>query len=160
MKKLVLIIAIVPFLAFAQLNVDNQWKNSINPIFNDLEKNRISSGILLDYAMEFTDVSTYNGVLNEDNYVNLNVYGNIYKTLFIGKVMGDTIHTPLIQKYGYNWARERYRSNQDSAKVYNLAGLFYKYQRLDTLAHDQNRIIVNGDAYYDKYINGVWQNLI
>ena len=80
MKKLVLIIAIVPFLAFAQLNVDNQWKNSINPIFNDLEKNRIQSGILLDYAMEFTDVPSFNGTLTDSTYVDANVMGNIYIT--------------------------------------------------------------------------------
>lgn len=64
MKKLLLLLTLLPSILFAHLNVDNQWRNSINPIFNNLEKNRIDSGILLDYAMEFTDIPSYNGVLN------------------------------------------------------------------------------------------------
>jgi len=47
MKKLLLLFALAPIAAFAQLSVDNQRKNSINPIFHNLEKNRISYGIPL-----------------------------------------------------------------------------------------------------------------
>jgi hypothetical protein len=128
MNKLIFILALLPSILFSQLNIDNQWKNSINPIFDNLEKNRIQSGILLDYAMEFTDVPTYDGTLNEDNYVDLNVYGNIYKTLFMGKVVADTLNTPLYNKFAYNLAREVYNENLDTPNHIILSGLAYEYQ--------------------------------
>ncbi len=84
---------------FSQINVDNQWKNSINPIFQNLDKSKISSGMLLDYAIEFTDVTAYNGILTNSTYVNANVVGDIYKTLFMSKVVADTKHTPLFVRY-------------------------------------------------------------
>jgi hypothetical protein len=59
MKNLTYLILLLPSLLFSQINVDNQWKNSINPIFQYLDKSKISSGMLLDYAMEFTDVTAY-----------------------------------------------------------------------------------------------------
>jgi hypothetical protein len=128
MNKLIFILALLPSILFSQLNIDNQWKNSINPIFDNLEKNRIQSGILLDYAMEFTDVPTYHGTLNEENYVDLNVYGNIYKTLFMGKVVADTLNTPLYNKFAYNLAREVYNENLDTPNHIILSGLAYEYQ--------------------------------
>jgi hypothetical protein len=55
--------------------------------------------MLLDYAMEFTDVEAYNGVVTDSTYVNANVVGDIYKTLFMSKVVADTTHSPLFNKY-------------------------------------------------------------
>jgi hypothetical protein len=75
----------MPLLTIAQINVDNQWKNSINPIFQNLDKTKIQSGLLLDYAMEFTDVTAYNGILTDTTYIDANVMGDIYKTLFMSK---------------------------------------------------------------------------
>jgi hypothetical protein len=95
MKKITTFLVLLPFFVMAQINVDNQWKNSINPIFENLDKTKVQSGMLLDYAMEFTDVTAYNGVLTDTTYINANVLGDIYKTLFMAKVVADTVHTPL-----------------------------------------------------------------
>jgi hypothetical protein len=95
MKNLIKLLFLMPLLTMAQINVDNQWKNSINPIFENLDKTKVQSGMLLDYAMEFTDVTAYNGVLTDTTYINANVLGDIYKTLFMAKVVADTVHTPL-----------------------------------------------------------------
>jgi len=106
MKNLTYLLLLLPCLLFAQIHVDNNWANEINPIFQNLDKSKITSGMLLDYAMEFTDVTAYNGTLTDSTYVNANVVGDIYKTLFMSKVVADTTHTPLFDKYAYNWARE------------------------------------------------------
>jgi hypothetical protein len=63
MKNLSYLLFLLPLLTMAQINVDNRWKDLINPIFENLDKSKIPSGMLLDYAMEFTDVTAYNGVL-------------------------------------------------------------------------------------------------
>jgi hypothetical protein len=86
----------------SQINVNNQWKNAINSIFQNLDKSKIQSGMLLDYTMEFTDVAADNGTLTNTTYINTNVLGDIYKTLFMSKVVADTTHTPLFDRYVYN----------------------------------------------------------
>jgi len=158
MEKLFYLLFMLPTLALAQIEVDDQWKTSVNPIFQNLDKNKIQSGMLLDYAMEFIDVTAYNGTLTDSTYINANVVGDIYKTLFMSKVAADTTHTPLFERYAYNWARERYNATKDSSGVYILTGLLYEYQKLNENALAQNKITVSNNKYYDKYISGVWQN--
>lgn len=114
MKNLLYLFLLLPSLILAQIHIDNTWKNAINPIFQNLDKTKIQSGMLLDYAMEFTDVTAYNGVLTDTTYIDANVLGNIYKTLFMSKVVADTTHTPLFDKYVYNWARERHNAKKIS----------------------------------------------
>ncbi|WP_405370032.1 hypothetical protein [Nonlabens sp. Asnod2-A12] len=80
MKKIITFLLLFPSLLFAQLHVDDTWSNEVNPIFNNLDKTKITSGILIDYAMEFTDLSAYNGVVTDTNYVDVTTVGNIYKT--------------------------------------------------------------------------------
>ena len=87
MKKFTLLLILVPLFALAQINVNNDWKNSINATFQNLDKTKISSGMLLDYAMEFTNVTAYNGVLTDSTYIDINVMGDIYKTLFMSKII-------------------------------------------------------------------------
>ncbi len=108
MKRIFTFILLLPILATAQNHLDSSYSNSINTIFQHLDKSTVQSGILLDYGLEFTDVTAYSGTVSEDNYVDVHVLSDMYKTLFISKVVGDTVHTPLIQKYGYNWAKERF----------------------------------------------------
>lgn len=161
MRKITFLLFLMPFLMTAQINVDNQWKNSINPIFQNLDKTKIQSGMLLDYAMEFTDVTAYNGVLTDTTYIDINVLGDIYKTLFMSKVVADTVHTPLFDRYAYNWAKARYNATKDVRNVqavYVLSGLLYEYQQFNENALALNKITVSSNKYYDKYINGVWQN--
>ncbi len=66
-------------LIFAPLEVDTDWKTEINNIFQHVDKSKVQSGHLLDYAMEFTDITAYDGVLRDTNYLDLNVFGNIIK---------------------------------------------------------------------------------
>ena len=44
-----------------------------------------------------------NGVLTDTTYVNVNILGDIYKTLFMSKVIADTVYTPLFDRYGNNF---------------------------------------------------------
>lgn len=159
MKKLYLLtLFLLPSLIFAQLEVDTDWKTEINNIFQYLDKSKVTSGHLLDYAMEFTDITAYDGVVRDTNYVDLNVVGNIYKTLYMAKTSTDTTHTPQYQKFAYDIAQHVYQKNLMEKNNIVLSGLLFEYQHLDTLALSQNRIRVINNRYYDKYTNRVWQN--
>jgi len=77
--------------------IDREWAKEINAVFENLDKRKIPHGILLDYAMEFTDVTAYNGTLTDSTAVNSSVFSNIYKTLFMGKVTSDTTYFPRME---------------------------------------------------------------
>lgn len=53
----------------------------MNYVFSPLEKNRVPTGLLLDYAMEFADLKSYNGVLTDSNKVNAGLLNDIYTTV-------------------------------------------------------------------------------
>lgn len=76
MKKLLsaLTIVLLSFSSYGQregIEIDREWTNIINPYFEHLEKDRVPHGILLDYAMEFTDVAAYNGTLTDSTSVDV-----------------------------------------------------------------------------------------
>ena len=131
MKKIYLCLLFTPFVLNAQINIDRTWKDAINRTFQHLDKTKVQSGILLDYGMEFTNVTAYNGVLTDSTDINTNVLGDIYKTLFMSKVVADTVNTPTFDRYAYNWAKARFNATKDSSGIYILSGLLYEYQKLD-----------------------------
>ena len=160
MKKITLFIcfAFISLLLNAQTEVNNNWKNQINPIFQGLDKSKVPNAVLLDYAMEFTNVPAYNGTLTDSTYVDANILGNIYKTLFMGKVTTSTQYFSKLEDIASNWVTERQNYNQTDKNTIVLAGLYYKYATLNPNALSSNKITVNNNKYYDKYLNGVWQN--
>lgn len=159
MKKIYLIIAaFFTIYAFSQKETNTQWKAQINPIFAGLDKTRIPNAILNDYAMEFTNVPAYNGTLTDSTYVDANVMGNIYKTLFMGKVTTATTYFPTIQTIATNWTTHRRTYNQTQQSTMVVAGLFYQYSRIKSDALATNKITVTNNKYYDKFISSVWQN--
>lgn len=158
MKKLLLTLLFCPTLLLSQQDIDTNWAIQINQIFQHLDKSKVSSGHLLDYAMEFTDITAYDGVVRDTNYVDVNVLGNIYKTLYMAKTTIDTTHTPQFQKVAYDLAQHVYQKNLMDKNNIVLTGLLYEYQQFNPNALSQNKITVSNNKYYDKYINGVWQN--
>jgi hypothetical protein len=47
--------------AIAQQEVNTSFATQMNNMFSPLDKNRVPHGILLDFAMEFTNVPAFNG---------------------------------------------------------------------------------------------------
>jgi hypothetical protein len=155
-----LVILLLCFNGFAQQEVDSQWKNQINPIFNGLNKSFIPHEVLLDYAMEFTNVPAYNnGTLTDSTFINTRVFGDIYKTLFMGKVTTNSQHFPLIETMAEDWVAQRHAHNQLDENTIVLGGLYYKYSKLKENALSMGKITVSFNRYFDKYSRGgVWQN--
>jgi hypothetical protein len=145
-------------MAYSQMHTDTVWKNQINEIFEHVDKSKIPTGILLDYAMEFTNVSAHNGTLTDSTEVTANVFGNIYKTLLMGKVTNDTTHFPPFRQVAKKWANRRHESNPDDNNVVLLSGLLYEYAKFAPDAYENGKIDVIDNKYYDKYVNGILQD--
>jgi len=56
---LLLLANLLSFAVFGQREneIDTIWQHQINRVFQHLEMERVPQGVLLDYAMEFTDVN-------------------------------------------------------------------------------------------------------
>lgn len=153
MRNLTLFISTLLFglLLNAQTEINYQWKNQINSTFSGLNKTKVPHHLLQDYAMEFIELSAYNGNLTSQNLVHKGHYTAIYNTLLMARTQTNVpgLVNPTIFKQ--NWDAQR------QANIISLSGLYYKYSKIKTNAYP-NSITVNNNKYYDKYVGGVWQN--
>ncbi|TXD81044.1 hypothetical protein ESY86_19495 [Subsaximicrobium wynnwilliamsii] len=131
--------------------VNTEWATKINQTFAGIDKDRIPHSLLRDYAMEFTDLSNYNGTLSDTNYVSRGALKSIYNTLVMARVKPTVTSLVSPSVFRQNWNNLR----QENTLV--ISGLYYKYSQLKSNAYP-NFITVSNNKLYDKYVNGVWQN--
>lgn len=92
-----LFLLLLQFTSNAQTDINTSFADRMNYIFQPLEKNRVPTGLLLDYAMEFTNLSNFNGTaLTDSNMVMASEFWEIYNTLYLSRIHsnGFTIQSP------------------------------------------------------------------
>lgn len=75
-SKLWLVLFLCVGLSVESQTINREWAAKINQTFAGIDKSKVPHGILKDYAMEFTDVTAYNGVLTDSTFINTHVMGN------------------------------------------------------------------------------------
>jgi hypothetical protein len=103
--------------------VNTNYQTQINTAFAGVDMSKIPHKLLVDYAMEFTELSAYNGTLTSDNLTHRGHYTDIYNTLLMARV--QTGVTGLISP-------TTFRTNWDNLRQPNkivLSGLYYKYNK-------------------------------
>lgn len=131
--------------------INTEWATKINQTFAGIDKNRVPHSLLRDYAMEFTDLSMYNGTLTDTNYVSRGKLKSIYNTLVMSRVK-STVSSLINPKiFDQNW------NNLRAKNTIVLSGLYYKYSQFKANAYP-SLLTVSNNKLYDKYVNGVWQN--
>ncbi len=121
-------------------------------MFGTLERNRVPHGLLLDLAMEFTNVPAFNGTLSDSTYVRPKALKEIYNTLLMSRIRDVSAGFVTAEQFETNW------TNQRSEDFIALSGLYFKYSRFAINAYSTGKLIYNHEKIYDKYINGIWQN--
>lgn len=147
-----IILFILSLSVFAQDEINTEFINRMNYVFSPLEKDRVPNGLLLDYAMEFADLKSYNGVLTDSNKVNAGILKDIYATIAM-----SAIHSNAGGFYSPDYMDEMWQT-QRRPGIITLSGLYYDYSRLRDDALSSNLITANNDQLYDSYVNGEWQN--
>jgi hypothetical protein len=71
---------------YAQQVNNIEFKTKTLQVFQNLDKNRIPHGILLDFGMEFTNLQAFNGKLTDSTYTSSQTITDIYKTLLMCRV--------------------------------------------------------------------------
>ncbi len=140
----------ISFGAKAQ-TVNTEWATKINQTFAGIDKNKVPHSLLRDYAMEFTNLAAYNGVLTDTSYVNKGTLTSIYNTLLMARVKTTVISLVSPTLYIQNW------NNLRQKNTIVLSGLYYKYSQFKSNAYP-NFVTVSNNKFYDRYVNGVWQN--
>ena len=131
--------------------VSTDYATQINATFANLNKTKIPHKLLVDYAMEFEELSAFNGTITPQNIVSIGNYSGIYNTLLMARVQSGVpgLVNPTIFKTNWNNLRQ--------ANKIVLSGLYYKYNEFKPDAPN-NTITITSGKLYDKYIGGVWQN--
>lgn len=81
--------------AFAQNDGEEVMRDELDRIFRGLNKNMVPTGLLLDYAIEYTDVRAYNGKsLTDSTLVDRHTFTNILRTLRSSVVNNQTNTIP------------------------------------------------------------------
>lgn len=149
--RLLLIISLFTNLFAHAQTVNTDYATQINSTFANLDKTKIPHKLLVDYAMEFEELSSYNGTLTSNNVTNIGNYNGIYNTLLMSRVQSNVpgLINPTTFKNNWNTLRQ--------ANKIVLSGLYYKYNEFKPDAPN-NTITINNGKLYDKYVNGIWQN--
>jgi hypothetical protein len=138
---------------FAQDEIDTTFNDRMNYVFGVLEKSRVPNGMLQDYAIEFTNLSVFNGVsLLDSNYVDYTTISDIYNTLISSRI--HTNATGLISPSAWDslWFTQRQNG------IITLSGVFFNYARFSDDAVSSGKLTISNDRFVDKYVNCVWQN--
>lgn len=143
-------------------SINTTVASSINNVFSPLEKNRVPYNILLDYGIEFIDISKYNGVLLSDNHTSMVMYKEVYNTLVSSATSTGVpgLLSPTLENAEWQTLQQQqnnsYKGSATAPIV--LSGLYYNYSKIRSDALSTNKIQVINGKYDDKYINNVWQN--
>ncbi|MBW7840688.1 MAG: T9SS type A sorting domain-containing protein [Chitinophagaceae bacterium] len=149
---LALLLCAISLSSFAQDEINTEFINRMNYVFSALEKNRVPNGLLLDYSFEFADLKSYSGVLTDSNKVNGGFLRDIYSTIAM-----SAIHTNAGGFYSPDYVDSIWHL-QRQAGIITLSGVYYNYARFKDNALSSGLLTVSNDKFYDRYVNGVWQN--
>ena len=67
-------------------NPGQDFTNRMNHIFQYVDKNRISTGLLSDYGLQMVEPKYFNGVPADSNYVCMDTWKMLYSGMFTSKI--------------------------------------------------------------------------
>lgn len=160
MKRLLYILSILLALhhcniisAQTSLEENSIIRGSLDEMFEDLDKTKVPTRLLLDYAVDLVDLSYYDGtMLTDSNYVNLQTFEDILRSIRSASVNKSTFRN-------INAAMESFRTPLVDNYV-NVAFAFYKYNYIKANALTDGLITYDSstEKVYDAYQNGEWLN--
>ena len=151
-KGLLLLCLFVTGFLSAQQEISTDYATQTNSIFAGINKTIVPNGLLLDYAMEFAELSAFDGTaLTNENTVTMSQYTDIYNTLLMARVQTTVVGLVSPTVFKSQW------DNLRQANKIVLSGLYYKYSQFKADAYP-SLLTVSDNKYLDKFVNGVWQN--
>ncbi|WP_181899423.1 hypothetical protein [Flagellimonas nanhaiensis] len=173
MKKTLTTLLLLPLYLFmflcclsaqAQLHIDLEVANKTNEVFGPLDKSKIPHSMLLDYGYDFVDVTNYDGVLRDNNYIVPSTYRDLYNSVVSMRtslVVPELVDPVALEQDWKSMAKSHAAKfgKKPFTTAITLNGLYYHYSRIRPDALDLGLIEVVDDKYYkDVYENTQWKN--
>lgn len=151
--SLILLTILMPFLSLAQNSLEENlvMRNDLDMMFKHLDKSKVPSGYLRDYAVEITDLSQYEGKeLTDSNIVTFATYKDILKSFKSARVRN-------VNMGGIPDFIENYPSRFISGNLH-FSVAFFQYDAIKANALSDGLIGFDGSRVYDSYSGIAWQN--
>ena len=114
----------------------------MNRIFQYVDRNTVTSGLLKDYGLELIDVSAYNGVPADTNYATMDAWRMLYSSIFSSRFGNNATLT----------APDIVFDNFDNASANSVAMMHFNYQTLNetafTITNDQIHLVAGHPLPY------------
>lgn len=122
-------------------------KSRLDYIFGALDQTPITTGILTDYGLDFSDPARYDGVIRPENELTIDAWRMLYGTLLSAVInpSGNLVHLRTINETLENLWAGYDRSNP----VVDIPVQFVAYQSLRSDALSQNLITNVNEKLYD-----------
>ena len=119
-------------------------------MFENIDKTKISTGYLRDFAFELVDFDLFNGEeLTDSNRVDSGIL----------EMMLRSIRSAAVGDKPFNSASDELLNMIGDNEVIPIASMIYKYEYIVENAIEQGLIVVENDRAYDAYSStGAWQN--
>jgi len=73
-------------------DANQAYTEALNAIFLQVDKSKITTGLLADYGLQIVDPSYFNGIPADSNYVNMNTWKKLYAGIYsVGDTRGQRI---------------------------------------------------------------------
>ncbi len=145
MKTKLLILILCYVYSTSLLAQTDAYRNAINPVFQNLDKTPITTGLLLDYGVNLSEPEVYNGSLSANNIMTRTEWGLLYATMVTEKIKSTpyTLSAPNV----VNNAIRSYMASE-SDKI-NITTLFYEYNKIKSNALSSNLLYISNNKLYD-----------
>jgi hypothetical protein len=120
-KSFLLSIVLILSIGMNAQTISTEFADKINSVFDGMNLDRVPHHLLTDYAMEFVDLKSYNGVVSDTNYVHKGIFNAAYKTLLMARTQREVTDLVHPDEFEDNW--QEYRTPYTIA----LSGLYYKF---------------------------------
>lgn len=127
--------------------------NTLNPVFSNLEKDRIPTGLLLDAAVEFANLKKYDGSIPDSSYTSSKLVVDVYNTLIMSRLSANAQLNKSTQDFVNEWKVSQ------QPDIIPLGGLFYKYSQFSSATQqnaqntgDPGNVAIIDGKIWDRYI--------
>ena len=144
MKRILLTLLFGAWASTAWAQGSDAFATEINNIFTHVNRNPVTTGLLLDYGIEFTNVGKFKGVPSDTNQVSPAEWRNLYKSLYS---MRFNNNTSIAHPSEINSRFEQYPRLWSNTT--GLALLHFNYERFRDDAISSNLVYVSNNRIYD-----------
>jgi len=123
------------------------FQNDMNFIYQHVNRSHVTTGLLKDYGLLYTNLAKYDGVRRTDNYINSAVWNSIYSSLFFMKFNANTTLVSPTQVASTVASFKTYPDGQ--RPLINIYGLHFEYEQFKTNAATSNLVYVSNGKIYD-----------